>query len=416
MNLLKSLSSNLSLWYSRFLHISKLIKEPASLLLWILTIPSLIWSSNFHEHLFSLPFPSNIVSVAPFIFAFPSDHQQLSNYFDQEQDLAMFIAPKWDAESCKEFIRQQGYKKTITQLCQHMPGDLIQNLEKFLSFDSDSLTPFQCKQKNYIAIEKMRKEILLHLPKDKVKIIFEEYFKEEPLINRQFISASVTRRFFQADQENKYLLLQELATQYGSKLVYHISLQREELMNEGINFNNHILSLLFDHKIYALNVVGSLKEKDYSYTQEPLVISQRIKELFNFVSKHSIVLIFHLFEEACDDPFYAALKNVLIHYKKSLYLEIGHLAHINDDWLKILSSNPYLHVLFHANIRSNQELQGLSIEQLREKVLLIQKYGFSVVPGSDGRGILPRSSYQEQMHLLQCSLDTVGFLGTLSLD
>ncbi|MBJ7450264.1 MAG: hypothetical protein JHC93_07910 [Parachlamydiales bacterium] len=366
-------------------------------------------ASNFHDHLFSIPFAKNFSRVASSIFRIPSKELKLTDFFKNEDELTNFIEVRWGKPAALIFTHQGGFKQSLIDLCLSMPGDPSHNLERILTLESNEKTAVPLRQKEYIAIEDMRKKILLALPADDFEEVYRGYFRSDPLCNRRYISAAVTRRFFTESQDEKRERLMALAIKENTRLVYRVSLQREELMDDGVKFPNHVMDLLLNKSIGAIDVVGSLRENQYSYPDVKLVQS-RIRELFDFVRQHHISLVFHLFETCNNDNFYQGLEDVLRLVDRPLQIEVGHIARLDDRWIDIFASNPNLDMMFHVNVVSNMRLHGLTIEKLRETVFNLRQKGFKVVPGSDGRGILPSSSYVEQKVILACPLDDIAMI------
>lgn len=375
------------------------------IVLLLLLVASLrTYGSNFHEHLFSLPTANDIAESADAIFNLSEEDQSLSSIFESERDVKRFLAFKLGKE------HEGASPKTLKQLSLIMGPDGKKNLLELLSFPERGT--LEERQLLYVDIEDLRKQIFLSLSSDEVIKIFARYFVHEPIINRQVVSATVTRRFFDEDQDGKYRRLRLLAEQYGSKLVYRVSLQRTVLLNKGIDLTPKVFKLIEEGEIGGIDVVGSLNEKKHVYEGSIDEISKRLTHLFDFISDRTLVLVFHLFEGMNDGPFYEALEKALRSYQKPLYLEVGHVAYLDTRWIEIFSSNPELNVMFHVNVQSNRLLQNRPLFQLRSTVKKLLAAGFSVVPGSDGRGILPGATYTEQVGLLECSLHDKSFLSS----
>lgn len=373
------------------------------------------YGSNFHEHLFSLPTPDNILASSGAIFALPEKQQRLSLIFNTDGDLHRFIRCKQGVKLADDFLKRGGISQTLTDLCTAMGKTQQEGFASVLAFDVSEESSLEEKQRLYVDLEEVRKMVVLSLPCSEVEKIFARYFEEEKLLNRQVISATVTRRFFDLGQDNKYLKLKALAARYGSNLVYRVSLQRMVLLEEGIAFNPEVLALIESGEIGGIDIVGSLGEKQYVYPQSQEVIEEQLLLLFNYISDRSLVLVFHLFEALNNDLFYKALEKTLRAYRRSLFLEVGHIAHLNEHWIDVFAANPSLKVLFHVNLCSNQVLQGRSLAEIKQTVESLLSLGFPVVPGCDGRGILPGASYLEQVNLLGCALHHKSFLSAQKL-
>lgn len=352
-------------------------------------------ASNFHEHLFSLPFVENIVSKANSIFALPDNAQKLSLFFKSPEQLKAFLYTKWEHQKVDEFIASGGFDKTLSELCHFFPGSGQENLKRILSLDI--ALPATLRRICYEIIETIRKDILLVLPDEEFLSIYEDYLKNEPLINRKVISATATRRFFETQKPQKLI---SLCKSYGSRLFFRLSWQRLRLLYEDFRPGPTIHKLIESRIIRGIDLVGSLNEEKIAYHLSKKEIEKKLRSLFDFSSNLGLVLVLHIFEEANNDIFYEALKNVVGSYKKNLYLEIGHLTLINKKWLNIFSSNPKLKCLFHVNAASNMILQNQTAASLKEKIHLLSSYHFPVAIGSDGRGILPGSSWKEQATIL----------------
>ncbi len=379
---------------------------------WILGMTASAWlsASNFHEHLFSLPSPRDIREASEEIFLLPEKKQRLSEMFKNSEELYRFLKYKWNEDEAKDFVENGGYDKTFLQLCQNFKGSPKANLEKILAYDFDETAPIEDRRLLYIDLEDIRKTLFLGISAKGLENIFRHYFEHESLVNRRIISATVTRRFFGCDQNKKYRRLRDLAQKYGTQLVYRVSLQRQDLLKTGIALNQESFCLLKKGEIGGIDLVGSLQEKTYVYSQSQAAIEEKLVLLFDYISDHSLVLVMHLFEGENKDSFYQALENVLKTYRKPILLEIGHIACIDSRWIGIFASNPNLNVLFHVNARSNQLLHDCSVERLQQTVHKLNAAGFPVVPGCDGRGILPGATYCEQVALLDCPLHDKSFL------
>ncbi len=362
-----------------------------------------LFSSNFHEHLFSLPFPQQIASEADEIFSLPKDQQRLARFFPTIESVRFKLRPFKDPK-----LPMLSLQMTLKELCCALEGNPKENLQAILTMHTTREDSSKQRQLEYELCETMRKEILLSLSNEPFLRIYEAYFKEEPLVNRRVISATATQRFFAQDAKMRSLL--QLAQNYGSELVLRVSLQRTVLLEKGLNFSSDVLPLLKRHAIAGIDIVGSLKEMEaaYPYTEEQM--QKRLLELFEFVSKHHLVLVFHMFEASSDGPFYTAFQRALQAQQSPLYLEVGHIAELTPRWLDVLTSNPAVHILFHVNPTSNALLHGISAAKLSTLIRLISQKGVPVALGSDGRGILPRSSYQEQIELLPATLSPYSFL------
>jgi len=349
-------------------------------------------ASNFHEHLQSLPFPRNFAEEADAIFAIPDNVQLFLNeslgFIDDDTD---------------NIIRSEGLTYTLSELCETLDSDKKVALEKLLSFD-DGIDDIQLRRATYKYIETLRKNILLALSPEVVERIFERYFNEEPLCNREVISATMTRRFFEPSQRDKHTRLYSLAKRYGTELYYNVALQRKVLLKDGVVVTENSQRLLEKNAIKAIDVVGSIGEGNGATNVKPLYsqgdIEQRLRDLFEYASEHSTSLVLHAFEAGNEGVFYDALRHVITSYTKPLKLEFGHVAYITEDWADIIISNPYITPCFHANIQSNRVLCDVSLVDLHKKVKALQNKEVPVFLGSDGRGILAGSSYHEQSKLL----------------
>ena len=365
-----------------------------------------LFSSNFHEHLFALPFPQHIAQEHRVIFSLPDDKQRLSSVFPTVEALHKKLSLQWKGKN----IRAITLDTTLKTLCHALPGKPEENLLKLLTYTSTQKSSCTFRKFDYESCELLRKSILLSLPIDPFLRIYDAYFKQEPLINREIISATVTRRFFALNQQKKHVALLHLASSYHTRLIYRVSLQRNTLLKQAIALPKEVLSLLITQQIGGIDVVGSLQEATYTYPYTKHKIQSRLKTLFDFAHHHHLVIVFHLFEECNDDPFYLALKETLSTWNKPLFLEVGHIATINQEWIELFASTPTLHTLFHLNPQSNHLLHDTPISHLKKVAKHLLKKGLPVALGSDGRGILPASSYQEQKALFTTRFAFFSFL------
>lgn len=365
-----------------------------------------LFSSNFHEHLFSVPFPSHIAKQHEAIFAIPEEKQTLSCFFSSHSELQKKLNLHWDAKLTQEIT----LKTTLKDLCIALPGLPQKNLQTFLTFISTNQSPRAQRKFDYETCETLRKNLFLALPLDPFLRIFAAYFQDEPLINRRVISATVTRRFFAPDQTAKHAALMRLAQRFNTKLIYRVSLQRAALLNKGIALPQEVIAKLCDQTIKGIDVVGSLNEETHTYPQTKGEMQTRLHTLFEFAHTHELVIVFHLFEERHDGPFYSALKETLATWNKPLFLEIGHIASLSEEWMRLFASNLNLRTLFHLNPQSNLLLQDTTLAHLKNLAQTLIKRNFPVVMGSDGRGILPASSYEEQRQLVPADFSTASFL------
>lgn len=379
-------------------------------LFFVLFFPStFLFSSNFHEHLFSVPFPSHIATEHEAIFSLPEEKQSLSCFFSTETELRKKLSLQWDAKQ----IQGITLETTLKTLCYILPGSPKKNLQKLLTFTATKKSPCSLRKFDYETCETLRKNIFLALPIDPFLRIFTSYFQEEPLINREVISATVTRRFFLPKQKTKHVALVHLARRFNTRLIYTVSLQRTTLLKKGIALPEEVLAQLHDRTIGGIDIVGSLYEETYTYPFTKQEMQKRLCSLFDFIQRHHLVVVFHLFEGQNDGPFYNALKETLTTWNKPLFLEVGHIASLNKEWIHLFASNPSLHTLFHCNPQSNAFLQDTPIPQLKKLTQALVKEGFPVVMGSDGRGILPASSYREQKRLISTRFSTFSFLSNV---
>lgn len=381
------------------------------LVVFLTLFPSpLLFSSNFHEHLFSLPFPENIASQHEAIFALPEEQQHLSiifpDHFLTERDLRKKLHLRWSKKETQGITLDT----TLSALCHTLPGDPKDNLRQLLAFAASTKKCEKLKLFDYETSETLRKNLLLALPKENFLKIYEAYFNEEPLANRTVISATVTRRFFDRAQHQKYHALIRLAAQYQTQLIYRVSLQRTQFLKKGLALSKEVLELLEGDHIGGIDVVGSLLEATYSYPYTKQEMQTRLVELFEYIHKNHLIVVFHLFEDQSDDAFYAALQETLKNWNKPLCIEVGHVAHITPEWIDLFAANPALHPLFHINVASNQLLHNIPLSHLKKIGHSLLKKGFPVVLGSDGRGILPGSSYLEQKELLALPISRFSLL------
>ncbi|MGM0440250.1 MAG: hypothetical protein ACQEP8_03945 [Chlamydiota bacterium] len=377
-----------------------------------LFLASSLRGANFHEHLISLPFPEHFRVASSAIFALPANDQEFSKSFESEEELASYLrtSTAWDQDSIEDFLSLYGNSATIRDFCSFMEGEPSDNLVSLLSFSVSANASLTVRQQAYISIENMRKQILLSLSGSEFLRIFEAYFKEDSLANRRVISATITRRFFEDDQEGKYWRLRALAQQYGSKLVYRVSLQRNRLLKSGILLSDKTKNLIEEGEIGGVDIVGSLREREYTYPFNVEDMEYHLRSILDYMAEQQSVLVFHLFEGVNSDKFYDILEKVLLNYDKEVLLEVGHIAYLDKHWLDVFAANPRLRVIFHLNLASNRELKAIATEELKKKVLMIQAAGFNVVSGSDGRGVLKGSSYAEQQALIETPLAKDSFL------
>lgn len=294
-----------------------------------------------------------------------------------------------------------------------MPGCPIENLRKLLTLQENGSV--EQRKRHYIFIEDVRKQLLLELSCEAFCRIYTRYFKEEPVEDRQVISATVTRRFFSEDQTQKRRLLQTVAKLYSTNLVLRISLQRNQLLRKGLIFDQAVMDQLINGEIEGVDIVGSLTEDTYDYPYSHSEMKQRLHALFDFISSHNLVLVFHLFECLNNDSFYFALKEALLEWKRPLLLEVGHIANLNQEWIDTFASLEHIQVLFHANIESNHQIHGLSHALLKQTVDSLLEKGMPVVLGSDGRGIFPNSAFSKQRTKIDSPFSSGSFLSSRAL-
>ncbi len=354
-------------------------------------------ASNFHEHLFSLPFKENFFGLENKLFT-----PQLSIAVEDVIKYDSFwktVAKKNWPHLTDRFIN---FKDASLEELYSASG--MDNKKDFLLaiLDFDTYLDLSKEEKRaaYQVSENLRKTILLNLDQEDFLKVFKRYFETELLVNRKVISATCTRRFFK--DENKAQALQELAMKYGTELVYRCSIQRSAFVNQGVNdLPDYILSAINQRIILGIDIVASINETPQDHLEKEIQIIEKLEELFRFTQKNDLVLFMHAFEGTNQGPFYRAMQKALTNIKGPLYLEIGHSQWINTKWIKFLKSLPSVYTVFHCCPSSGVHLHDTDIAKLQSVSKEIRSHGFSLFLGSDGRGILPNSSFLEMQALIE---------------
>ncbi len=358
----------------------------------LLSFSGALFASNYHEHLFSLPFKDNFYSVSPAILRVGREIP-LKKVFPTETQWMEFMLEKYPQEQEKY---DYWCKRSLTEFINSREKDPQEALIDLMDFDSFLGCSCPKRQIGYECIENLRKATLLALPTQEFLQIYQEYFQQEPLVNRQVVYATVSGRLFESGQLAKAKQLKKLASNFKTVLLYRVSLQRHRLISKGVQaISSAVRQQIKSKLITAVDLVASLYEQPGDYLGQERQIAEKIKELFDFIDKYQTVLYLHAFEAASEGGVYTALQKVLANYKRPLRISIGHINALTDEWLEAWKSFPSTKIHFHSCPASAYYLHGFSYQEMKKQIHKIQRKGLPVTLGSDGRGILPQSSWEE---------------------
>jgi hypothetical protein len=366
------------------------------LLIFSLFIPIKCFTSNFHEHLFSIPFKENFRCLKGKLFTseLPIFTKEI---FKEEEQWQLITKEFWPSlqgqyqsfanENLESFFLASNETSKIAFLLS------LLNFEKFNYHSAKN------RKIAYKINENIRKALFIKLPKEDLLSVFENYFNTEPIENRKVISVTCTQRFFQ--DTGKAFALQDLATLYGTKIIFRASLQRSKLMTEeSIVLPKYVLDAIDSRLILGIDIVESMNETPWDSKGMQREIEKGLSSLFSFAHEKDIVIFMHAFENTSEGTFYTSLKHALKKNKFPLYLEVGHINALTSDWMDFFKDLPQVYTQFHCCLSSACTLQNYSIEKLQQTSTLLQSKGLALFLGSDGRGILPNSSYMEMSALI----------------
>jgi hypothetical protein len=363
-------------------------------------------SNNYHEHIYSLPLASDFVAYADKIFDINENNQKLSQIFKTatpsilEGLLTDMVG--MNASAAKHLIETKGYSNvTIKDVCFAMGGDPKANLGKFISLQPGSkMSPVSA----YINAERFRKEIIYSLDTQTAAAIFEKYFRDEPFLNRSVIEMTVPSDFYSDAQKAKLLAIHNLAIKYGSRTKFYLSVPRSLLNKETFQISQEEE---LPHKtglVDGLDISGSiLEEYRPSATAKKNFFEEKLLSIMNYASEHRLPLRIHAFEKANEGLFYSALRNALQNFDKPIDIRIGHINKLDANWISFfqeITKKRKIQVSFDANVSSNVSLHGAQSAALEETISKLRALGLTVHLGSDGRGIIEKTSsfiYQDAL-------------------
>ncbi|MBL7544119.1 MAG: hypothetical protein JNL11_09895 [Bdellovibrionaceae bacterium] len=365
----------------------------------ILIFPNLAISSNSHEHFASLFLAENFAAVGDEVFTVPRDVQLLTHTIGTYERYLMILKVNfgYSQEEARKLISEAEFSDlTISDLCRRLPGAPMDNFKKLISFSiGTSNIQSMVLRKIYATIETMRLGWIKSFSNQALEKMYRNYFETDHRENWDEIHLSIPKSFAIGEHQNQYSQFLQIAKEHGAQIKTYISVVRSYLNKAS----DHFMSAPHTD---GVDITSSIfEDEEHSDTKKTKYFTFEIlKHLLDQVSQSGKELRIHAFEASNRGPFYHLLMQVLAKYDKPIRIRIGHINHINKQWLELFSSNTNLKIRFDVNVASNITLHSANVHEIIEKMKLIHSFGYSTDLGSDGRGILPGTSYRAQLKLL----------------
>lgn len=244
----------------------------------------------------------------------------------------------------------------------------------------------------------------------KIPVIVNSYLNRNKITNFQSISLSVPPSLYSKDVLQP---LQQAVAARGGNFNFYLTFARnggtQEALQRGIEQVSQSLQHGWGH---GIDIVGSIAE----IATEPLDIKviglyrQRFDAIAHALQNQGSLRI-HAFEAARSGNFYEALWDFLESRASKGQLpkeiRIGHINALSEQDITRFSliqkkSHKPIFIIFEASIESNLllhpgEKEHASIRRLKNIIEQIHYKGMRVSIGSDGQGILGKSSQWEQV-------------------
>lgn len=350
--------------------------------------------ANLHEHFRSLFLADNFVTLGTDLFSIPPNEQKLSEAFGRYDQLLLMLRVNFRISEAKArfLIPESDFQKlTIQDLCLRLPGTVFENFKKLVEMHIPEKNVSNVEIRNlYVLQEDIRTIWLKNLSKEMLTKIYINYFETDNQENWKDLHISVSAPYLTGEHKWRYNLFLEVAHQYKAKVKTFLSIHRGKIDHANLRSSD------FQY-IDGIDLTASMFEDQRTLNA---LKQDSLERIFDFASRNGKELRIHAFEASNTGPFYKILKNVLKTYKRPIQIRIGHISHLTKEWLVLMKKNPHLQISFDVNASSNFWLQSRKTSELIEIIKMIHSFGFSTNLGSDGRGILPLSSYREQTKIL----------------
>lgn len=403
--------------------------------------------ANRHEHLTSWPLASSVIESYQNVYDEPVENITFQEIYapnsGAEVDDKFY---RTMGERSEELFSKADYEKLTSEFQNDPPakrheklGRKIYNMK--LGDIAGEICQGTCRQdklKNffkiradapssrvkYIMIESLRRNLYVHAQNkgsDKYAKFLKESFSRTveklPASERSFIGFSVPQEFVTEELRG----VEEVLRKNGTKADFYYSLPRSRLERSGGKAKQEFSEKLRDIKrlleqgiIQGVDITGSIFEeedgnKNYKAARRKL-IQERLRDLYSTIdsSKGDGVIRLHAFEGRSRNSFYRELrmfiKDIAHGEIKSTgrtpVISFGHIANIDEKTMKFLvkasktaeQNGVPLKFAFDFNLDSNRALQNSETQKLIKTALELHRNGFEIGLGSDGTGILGKSS------------------------
>ncbi|PIR21799.1 MAG: hypothetical protein COV44_11290 [Deltaproteobacteria bacterium CG11_big_fil_rev_8_21_14_0_20_45_16] len=377
-----------------------------SLIVLILVIRPL-FAQNYHEHLYMIPRVEDwaVEAGSEIRAAFASLR------------LSEVVYPKGLEKTVYREIfniePEQGERLTLLDLCLQLGrANFNKGLERLLSMPSDGDFSLAIRRELYLANSSIRYYLFHKLNTDGVSEVFSHYFKANPSHNGSLIDATA---FFRDLEEWSWLVpnrrsriklakVMLIARQHGIQIRYFAGFHREFLDEFQIGVPSALLDLEkspdMDPKnglINGIDITGSIFDDPYANdilfddTAVERVLSA-LKTLASFCYMHELHLRLHAFEASAQAPFHEAVARLVEELKIPAIIRIGHAAALNPYWMSRLQAPLRAKVFVEMNPRSNENLFGTPIDQLRDIALELNRREIPLLVGADEIGIFENAA------------------------
>lgn len=369
--------------------------------LFVVLNSSSCWASNFHEHFSSLFLADNFVALGPDVFSVPTEEQLLSKTLVTYERYLLFMKVNFNLseDAARKTVSPEDFPHlTIKDLCHSLPGDPIENFRHFIFIEKveKGLSSADVRR-IYATQEDIRTHWIKSLSPEHLVRVYRHYFENDHPQNWKEMHISIPEVFLHDPVHKwRYSTFTEMAKHYKAKVKTFVSVRRDKIKSA-------IKRVDGDHGIDGLDITSSLFEDNQEFEMDKMkkVKAELLVNLFNFMSETQQELRIHAFEAANTGPFYDILKQTLQNHSQPIRIRIGHINHVTSEWLDVMAKNRNLNIRFDVNGASNFWLHSTPTSEILRKIRMIHSYGFKTNLGSDGRGILPGSSYLEQLGTLR---------------
>lgn len=359
------------------------------------------WASNFHEHFSSLFLANNFTALGSDVFSVPAEEQLLSKTLGTYERYLLFMKVNFNLseKAARQTVTPEDFSHlTIKDLCHSLPGDAVENFKHFVFIEKveKGLSSADVR-KIYATQEDIRTLWIKNLSPEHLIRLYRHYFETDHRQNWKEIHISIPEVFLHDPVHQwRYSTFIAMATHYKAKIKTFVSVRRDKIKSA-------IKRLDGNHGIEGLDITSSIFEDNQEFEMNKMkkVTAELLINLLNYMSETQQELRIHAFEAANTGTFYDILKQALENHSRPVRIRIGHINHVTPDWLDLMVKNKNLNIRFDVNGASNFWLHSTPAAEILKKIRMIHSYGFKTNLGSDGRGILPGSSYLEQLGTLR---------------